>query len=123
MAQPPLPLGPGIEGPREGMKRWESELVEKMGPLDPDLEEFYDVYTLSDGHQSRLKLVRPKDTFSSTTGLPLIVLLHGGGFQVGTVEMMIRPARDFVKRFHAVVVAVSYRLAPEHKVSQQAQDA
>ena len=45
---------------------------------------------------------------------PLIVLFFGGGFVLGNPTQMATFARSLVKRFDAVVVAPTYRLAPEH---------
>jgi acetyl esterase/lipase len=45
---------------------------------------------------------------------PLIVLYFGGGFIYGHPRTVARLARPLVKLFNAVVVAPTYRLAPEH---------
>jgi acetyl esterase/lipase len=106
---------------REQVRQWEKKLVEELGPLDGSLEEFYVTISLPDGHNTEMKVVRPKDFEHSKP--PLIVLFHGGAFLVGTVEMVTRPARDFAKHFGAVVVAATYRLAPENKFPMQVEDA
>lgn len=46
--------------------------------------------------------------------LPLVVLLHGGGFTIGSVETHDHLARRIARDVEAVVVSVDYRLAPEH---------
>ena len=56
----------------------------------------------------------PLKAAEEVTSSPLIVLFYGGGFVLGSPVMMAKLARSLVKRFHAVVVAPTYRLAPEH---------
>lgn len=46
--------------------------------------------------------------------LPTIVFFHGGGFVLGSVELMDDIARKLCRDTRAVVVSVEYRLAPEH---------
>lgn len=45
---------------REGMSQWERKLVDALGLLDGDLEEFYDSVPLPGGHDAIIKAVRPK---------------------------------------------------------------
>lgn len=45
---------------------------------------------------------------------PVLVYVHGGGFVTGSIEVVDEPARDLVKRSGAMVVAPTYRRAPEH---------
>lgn len=45
---------------------------------------------------------------------PVIVYLHGGGFVVGSLDSHDATCRHLAERTGAVVVAVDYRLAPEH---------
>lgn len=55
-------------------------------------------------------------------GGPLIVLGFGGGFIAGSNKQMAREAQALVRLFGAVVVNISYRLAPEHKFPVGVQD-
>ena len=45
---------------------------------------------------------------------PTIVLFHGGGWTLGTLDSIDGPCRELAARAGAVVVSVDYRLAPEH---------
>ncbi|KIM92617.1 hypothetical protein OIDMADRAFT_46618 [Oidiodendron maius Zn] len=65
-----------------------------------------------DGSRIRIRVFRP--TESPGSGSPLIVLIHGGSFCVGSLESETPRCRSFVQAFGAVCVSVGYRLAPEH---------
>ncbi|EGD78941.1 hypothetical protein PTSG_01915 [Salpingoeca rosetta] len=45
----------------------------------------------------------------------VVVLIHGGGFVVGSPDSHDHLAREMVEATGAMVVSVDYRLAPEHK--------
>ena len=88
---------------------------------DPDVsEESVDVLA-RDKFSLPLKVFRAAPSLSSATthgekpsGSPLIVLYFGGAFVLGNPIIMAPIARSLVKRFNAIVVAPTYRLAPEH---------
>lgn len=72
------------------------------------------------GGQIRLRVYRPSDA----TGLPIHVFLHGGGFWLGSVEELVNQATCRARCTGAglVVVAVDYRLAPEHQFPAPLED-
>lgn len=45
---------------------------------------------------------------------PAVLVIHGGGFFAGTVDSVHRTSVEIARSVGAVVVAVDYRLAPEH---------
>ena len=45
---------------------------------------------------------------------PVILYVHGGGFILGQPEMADDYLADLVEELEAIIVAVDYRLAPEH---------
>ena len=57
-----------------------------------------------------LRIYRPSDE----PGLPVLIFVHGGGWVGGTLDAIDPTARRFCRGLHAIVVAVTYRLAPEH---------
>ncbi|GIF51414.1 acetyl esterase [Asanoa ferruginea] len=71
-----------------------------------------DVEIAVPGGRIRLRVYRP----SGAAGRPIHVFLHGGGFWLGSVDEDVNQAmcRSRCAGVGAVVVAVDYRLAPEH---------
>ncbi|WP_322067235.1 alpha/beta hydrolase [Burkholderia ubonensis] len=57
-----------------------------------------------------VRIYRP----TATGRLPTVVFFHGGGFVLGSVELMDDIARKLCRDIEAVIVSVEYRLAPEH---------
>jgi acetyl esterase len=57
-----------------------------------------------------VRLYRP----ASESGLPLLVFLHGGGWLFGDLNTHDAMHRILAKRSGCAVLAVGYRLAPEH---------
>jgi len=53
---------------------------------------------------------------------PAIVFFHGGGFVVGDLESHDRICRHFARAVDATVIAVDYRLAPEHPLPEGVED-
>jgi acetyl esterase len=52
---------------------------------------------------------------SGAAGLPVLLYLHGGGFTIGGLETHDSLCRQLALRSGAAVVALDYRLAPEHR--------
>jgi acetyl esterase len=57
-----------------------------------------------------VRVYRPE----SPAPLPLVLFAHGGGWAVGSLDSHDKLCRILANRLDAVLVAVEYRLAPEH---------
>lgn len=55
--------------------------------------------------------------------LPLLVLLFGGGFVAGSIDVIDTPARQLAVLGELAVLSVGYRLAPDHPFPAALQDA
>src|ERR1700761_6949569 len=96
-----------------------------MDQKDPDVEEETLHVPARDGYSLELRVFRkasPTDDSGTEQDPPVIVLYFGGGFCIGSPAQMSSLARPLVKRFKAVVVAPSYRLAPEYPFPTGIQD-
>ena len=77
-----------------------------LRPRGPALTTVRDL-TVADSIAARL--------YRPTTGpAPLVVFFHGGGFVLGDLDTHDRLCRLLAKVSGAAVLAVDYRLAPEH---------
>ena len=72
----------------------------------------------ADGTPLRARLYAP-----SHDRLPLLLYLHGGGFVVGSLETHDSLCRQLAQRSGGAVVALDYRLAPEHRFPTAVNDA
>ena len=70
-------------------------------------------------HRIALRLYRP----AGEIALPLLVFLHGGGYVVGSLDSHDALCRDLAARARCAVLAVDYRLAPEHRFPAALEDA
>ena len=64
----------------------------------------------ADGTPLAARLYRP-----AGSTLPALLYLHGGGFTIGNLETHDSLCRQLALRSGAAVVALDYRLAPEHR--------
>ncbi|KXJ90039.1 Alpha/Beta hydrolase protein [Microdochium bolleyi] len=96
-----------------------------MNPQTPQLPDTPTEYTvkapLRDGHESEVRVYKPRRS-SSTTKDPLVVLIHGGGFALGHWSHIGTHARALAHLLGVTAVSIAYRLAPAHKFPQAPRD-
>ncbi|ANN66691.1 alpha/beta hydrolase [Bordetella bronchialis] len=73
-----------------------------------------------DGGRLPLRLYRPP---GAAAPLPLLVFFHGGGYCVGGLDSHDSLCRDLAALAPCAVLAVDYRLAPEHRFPAAVEDA
>ncbi len=77
-----------------------------------------DVMIPGRGGALRLRVYKPADK----PGQPVLLYIHGGGFTVGNLDTHDPQCRRFANRAGCMVVAVEYRLAPEHRFPAAVED-
>ena len=98
---------------KANMAAFSKQGLAQAGPPEATLIEDYIDITMRDGAVCPAKVYRPFEQLGE--GSPLIVQIYGGGFISGDNDSLTAMARAWVRLFGAVVVSISYRLAPEHK--------
>lgn len=68
----------------------------------------------------RARVYRPRDAAAPA---PVLVFLHGGGWSAGDLDTHDHVCRYLAARAGAVVAAIDYRLAPEHRFPAAFEDA
>src|SRR5207245_4678771 len=74
------------------------------------------------GRRYPLRVYRPADVPAGTP-LPVLVYYHGGGLVIGDLDTHDVQCRQITAEAGITVVAVDYRLAPEHKFPAAVDDA
>lgn len=94
------------------------QLKMAAGPATP-LAQVRDLSLPGPGGVIKARLYRPR-----TDGtLPGLVFFHGGGWVIGDLESHDDLCRDLAAQAGCAVLAVDYRLAPEHRFPAAAEDA
>jgi acetyl esterase len=95
-----------------------AELPEIWG-VPEEVDEVVDILIPGPGGDLPVRVYRPR----STGLLPGLVWFHGGGWVVGDLDTHDPVCRAIANRGPCVVVAVDYRLAPEHPFPAALEDA
>lgn len=91
-----------------------------MQPARPEVavESVQDVTIPTDSVTLGVRIYRP----SLGDDLPVILMFHGGGWVIGDLTTVDGQSREVAVGTGAIVVAVDYRLAPEHRFPTAAED-
>ena len=102
-----------------GYERVRAVIRERIAamPPPPELPRVED-RTIADGIPVRIYA-----PVADPVGLPVVVSYHGGGWVIGDLDTHDATARSIAIGVGAVVVAVDYRLAPEHPFPAAVDDA
>ena len=87
------------------------EIAREAASPPADLHAVTDMEIAAPGRQIPARLYRPSDR----DDLPVMVYFHGGGWVIGDLETHDSLCRSLAKTGGFAVIAVDYRLAPEHK--------
>ena len=114
--QPPIEQTTVMEA-RTGYDAFMLEMGGRAAPIG----EMVDRTIAGPAGRLRIRIYRPAGTVARL--LPAIFYFHGGGWVMGSLEGYDLVYRYFCARAGCVVVAVDYRLAPEHKFPAGIDDA
>ncbi len=81
---------------------------------DVDIHKFEDRDIQGPGGRIPIRIYWPRQLKSGET-LPALVWYHGGGYVIGDLDTHDSACRALANEAECIVVAVDYRLAPEHK--------
>ncbi|THY06462.1 hypothetical protein D6D01_09897 [Aureobasidium pullulans] len=70
---------------------------------------------MRDGFESEVLVFRSDDEGQLNQARPLVIMLFGGGFVMGTMYQLASQSRAIAKVTGAVVANISYRVAPDFK--------
>jgi acetyl esterase len=104
----------------EGRAGYDAFMLE-MGGRPAPIGEMVDRTIAGPAGRMRVRLYRPAGTVARL--LPAILYFHGGGWVMGSLEGYDLVSRYLCARAGCAVVAVDYRLAPEHKFPAAIDDA
>jgi acetyl esterase len=91
-------------------------------PTPPEIDAVKNVTAEGPGGPIPLRVYRPAGV-ASGTALPALVFYHGGGWVIGDLDTHDVQCRQITAEAGITVVAVDYRLAPEHKFPASVDDA
>ena len=98
--------------PEQGRKAF-AMMREAMKQPKPDMAEVKDHAATGPGGDIPVRVYRSHGAGASPS--PVLVFFHGGGWVLGDLESHDVQCRHFANAGACTVVAVDYRLAPEHR--------
>jgi acetyl esterase len=115
-ALPPMETLP-VTAARAGFARSRALLA----PDPPEVAEVRDLTFPSGGHAIGVRLYHGVE--APREAAPVVVYYHGGGWVLGNLDSHDSFCRGLANDARCAVLAVDYRLAPEHKFPAAAEDA
>src|SRR3569832_347587 len=91
-------------------------------PAPPDVESVRDLAAAGPGGTIPLRLYRPSGSTPDAL-LPVLVYYHGGGWTIGDLDTRDTLCRQLGNGAGCAVVAVDYRMGPEHRFPAAVDDA
>jgi acetyl esterase len=109
-----------IDQRRALIRAGSDSLFDAFGAPVDDVYARDEVELLSGGTSIRARVYRP----NQAAGLPIHIFLHGGGFWLGSIDERVNDAmcRQRSREAGCLVIAVEYRLAPEHRFPAPVED-
>lgn len=78
-------------------------------------EDYDDMNVIIDDRKIRIRVFNP---FANKNKNKVIIFVHGGGWVLGSVESYTKTCIELAKITKRIVIAIDYRLAPEHPYPQ-----
>jgi acetyl esterase len=114
-----------------GPKMWEvpppaareafAAMMQLVGPKDVPIGKVQNLTMPGPGGELALRIYTP--VAAKSEKLPTLVFFHGGGYVIGDLDTHDGLCRMFANDANMRVIAVDYRLAPEHKFPAAIEDA
>ncbi|MCY7317993.1 MAG: alpha/beta hydrolase [Ramlibacter sp.] len=95
-------------------RHWYRERRFVSQPPPPAVAQSVDLKAPGPGGDIALRLVRPVGS-APATRLPVLVYYHGGGWVIGDLDSHDTLCRELANGSGCAVVAVDYRMGPEHR--------
>src|ERR1700678_3464451 len=96
-------------------------IMEMTGPKDVPIGKVANLVCPGPGGDIPLRIYTPVAAAAET--LPALLFFHGGGFVIGNIDTHDGLCRIIANEAGRRVIAVDYRLAPEHKYPAAIEDA
>lgn len=94
----------------------------KLAAPPPEVARVEDLRATGAAGELPVRVYRPLGA-ADEERLPVLVYFHGGGWTIGDLDTHDVPCRELANLARCAVVAVDYRLAPEHKFPAAFDDA
>lgn len=98
------------------------DMADALGLPAPDIGPVAEITIPGPVGPLRLRVYQPKPCVPEEL-LPVLLYLHGGGFVMGDLDTHDKVCRTLCARSNRLVLALDYRLAPEHRFPAAPDDA